>query len=293
MKKLQVFDPPMCCSSGICGTNVDTKLVTFVSDLEWLKKQGIEVERYGLSFEPQAFVNNEIVKKTLEKEGNNSLPLIIVDNEVVYKGSYPTREKLTEICGIKWKAEYASQEPVLVGVEASNSICGPECDCHQSAVSDKAKKIIFAVVLLIIAGIIAFKFYSKANAAELNTVNNTNQSTILVNNRTSILGKNIGSLSQAKSNGVAFVYVPSKENEGINASAKDAALSAKKALNNKNIKVDLYTLSSPSSNPPAIMVINNGKTKVVSGQITEAGLLQAYVANTQAGCGSGCPCHQK
>lgn len=103
MKKLHVFDPPMCCSSGVCGTNVDTKLVTFASDLEWLKKQGIEVERHGLSFEPSAFVKNEIVKKSLEKEGNDCLPLIVVNNEIVYKGSYPQREKLAEIFGIEFK----------------------------------------------------------------------------------------------------------------------------------------------------------------------------------------------
>lgn len=34
---LEVFYPPMCCSTGVCGPKVDTKLVQFSADLEWLK----------------------------------------------------------------------------------------------------------------------------------------------------------------------------------------------------------------------------------------------------------------
>jgi hypothetical protein len=43
--KLEVFDPPMCCSSGVCGQNVDPKLVQFSATLDWLRAQGIQAER--------------------------------------------------------------------------------------------------------------------------------------------------------------------------------------------------------------------------------------------------------
>ncbi|HBG49819.1 MAG TPA: arsenical resistance operon transcriptional repressor ArsD [Cyanobacteria bacterium UBA9971] len=105
MMKLQVFDPPMCCTSGVCGTNVDTKLVGFLNDIEWLKKQGIHVERYGLAFEPAMFTKIAVVKNTLKEEGNDSLPIILADEKVAYKGNYPDRKKLAEICGIEWKEE--------------------------------------------------------------------------------------------------------------------------------------------------------------------------------------------
>jgi len=42
---IQVFDPPLCCSTGVCGTDVDPELVRFAADLDWLAKQGVEVER--------------------------------------------------------------------------------------------------------------------------------------------------------------------------------------------------------------------------------------------------------
>ncbi|MEI6758670.1 MAG: arsenic metallochaperone ArsD family protein, partial [Chlorobium sp.] len=29
MKKIQVFDPALCCTTGVCGVDVDQALVTF------------------------------------------------------------------------------------------------------------------------------------------------------------------------------------------------------------------------------------------------------------------------
>ena len=127
MLKLEVFDPPMCCATGICGTSVDPKLVVFASDLEWLKKQGIDVVRYGLSFEPAKFVENENVKNTLQVEGNKCLPIIITDKEIVSKGCYPTREKLAEICGLVYNEEDAP--PVH---REENCCCGVDCDCNNT-----------------------------------------------------------------------------------------------------------------------------------------------------------------
>ena len=46
MKNLQVFDPALCCSSGVCGTEVDQKLVTFSADVDWAKQHGAVIEEY-------------------------------------------------------------------------------------------------------------------------------------------------------------------------------------------------------------------------------------------------------
>ena len=48
MIKVQVFDPAMCCSTGVCGPSVDPVLPRFAADLEWLKSKGVQVERYNL-----------------------------------------------------------------------------------------------------------------------------------------------------------------------------------------------------------------------------------------------------
>ena len=60
-KKIEVFDPSMCCSTGVCGTEVDPKLVQFASDLAWLKQQGVLVERFNLAQQQGAFASNPLV----------------------------------------------------------------------------------------------------------------------------------------------------------------------------------------------------------------------------------------
>lgn len=277
MLKLEVFDPPMCCATGICGNSVDPKLVTFASDLEWLKKQGIDVVRHGLSFEPNEFVKNEAVKTALQKEGNDSLPIVIADGELAYKGIYPSREQLAKTCNITWEDEFAKEETPKIEAE----ICGPDCDCHKSALGNNAKKILFVLVVLAMLTIIAFKMAPKAHSAETTY-------------------PAISAFSQVKqSQEVAFIYVPAK-NSKISNNVKNAMQSAKKSLEARNIKVDLYTLSQSSADystqtAPSVVVIYKGKDKkIVTGNINTTKLLQAYIATTLAGgCGAGCPCHKK
>ena len=79
MIKLQVFDPAMCCSTGVCGPSVDPVLPRFSADLEWLKSKGVQVQRYNLAQEVGAFTSNPIVKTTLNSEGTKCLPLVLVD----------------------------------------------------------------------------------------------------------------------------------------------------------------------------------------------------------------------
>lgn len=100
MKKLEVFDPAMCCSTGVCGPSIDPALVQFASDFLWIAGQGVHVERYNLAQQPQAYAANEIVKAMLAADGNACLPLILVDGEVVSTGQYPTREELARLVGL-------------------------------------------------------------------------------------------------------------------------------------------------------------------------------------------------
>ena len=101
IQKLEIYDPPMCCSTGVCGPFVDPALMQFASDIVWLREQGISVERYNLSQQPNAFAKNSVLKETMEKEGTDCLPLIIVNGSVVAKGRYPERGDLARFAGIE------------------------------------------------------------------------------------------------------------------------------------------------------------------------------------------------
>ena len=76
MSSLQIYDPAMCCSTGICGPDVDPELANFAALLSQLQQRGVKVERYNLGQQPVAFVQNAQVKTLLEKEGVEVLPAI-------------------------------------------------------------------------------------------------------------------------------------------------------------------------------------------------------------------------
>lgn len=99
MAQIQVFDPAMCCSTGVCGPEVDPALVRFAADLEWLKASGVEVQRFNLSQEPGAFVGNPTVAEAL-RTGSAALPLVLVGGKIVAQGAYPEREALAALVGL-------------------------------------------------------------------------------------------------------------------------------------------------------------------------------------------------
>ena len=104
MKKLDVYEPAMCCSTGVCGVDVDPVLVQFVADLQWLSEQGVEVARHNLSQDPQAFASNPDVVKEMEA-GMDRLPVMIVDGKVASTGVYLNRDQLASKLGLTVKTE--------------------------------------------------------------------------------------------------------------------------------------------------------------------------------------------
>lgn len=93
MKKLEIFDPAMCCSTGVCGPSIDKNLMRVATIINRLKEKGFEIKRYGLASEPFEFISNPVVNEILGSEGADILPVTILDGEVVKKGEYPSNEE--------------------------------------------------------------------------------------------------------------------------------------------------------------------------------------------------------
>jgi len=91
---IEVFDPAMCCSTGVCGPDVDDDLADFANDVKWLKSNGVNVTRFNLGQEPEAFKMNPLVLAKLQKGGSEVLPIILVNGEIVSEGGYPNRKSL-------------------------------------------------------------------------------------------------------------------------------------------------------------------------------------------------------
>jgi hypothetical protein len=115
VQTLQMFDMAMCCSTGVCGPEVDTKLVQFAADLAWLKTEGVIVQRYNLSQNPAAFVENEAVKAALTEKGEAALPVILVNGKLTTTGRYPERSELASWFKLKAKASPMSAKPSCCG----------------------------------------------------------------------------------------------------------------------------------------------------------------------------------
>ncbi|KAA5541021.1 arsenite efflux transporter metallochaperone ArsD [Roseiconus nitratireducens] len=94
MSHVEVFDRAMCCSTGVCGPQVDPTLPRFAADLEWLKAQGHSVDRFNLAQDPARFAANPVVQKMLSEDGVDCLPLILVDGRIVSRSDYPARANL-------------------------------------------------------------------------------------------------------------------------------------------------------------------------------------------------------
>jgi hypothetical protein len=109
MKTIQIFDPALCCSTGVCGVDVDQALVSFSADVDWAKQNGAHIERFNLARQPVAFAENSTVRGFLERSGQEALPLILVDGEVALAGRYPSRAELARWVGVLEAASATEQ----------------------------------------------------------------------------------------------------------------------------------------------------------------------------------------
>jgi AhpD family alkylhydroperoxidase len=127
MKRLDIYDPAMCCSTGLCGPQVDPALVRFAADVKWLQEQGVEVRRFNLSQSPAAFVDNEHVKQALTVKGEAALPLLLVDGQTLASGHYPERSQLSTALSLT-SAENSLFSPAVAELVAIGAAIAANCE---------------------------------------------------------------------------------------------------------------------------------------------------------------------
>lgn len=100
MSKIEIFDPAMCCPTGVCGPSVDPELTRVATAIFSLEKLGIDIKRYNLASEPDPFIENKEVNQLLNEKGPDCLPIVMVDGNTAMIGEYPTNEELAAWAGI-------------------------------------------------------------------------------------------------------------------------------------------------------------------------------------------------
>ena len=127
MSRVEVFDPAMCCSTGVCGTDVDPTLSRFAADIAWLSDRGAQVDRATLSQEPAKFIASDPVRQALETDGTAALPMVLVDGAVKAKGHYPSRTEIATWADVPRPAiPLSAAQATTAGAQ---SCCGGSGSC--------------------------------------------------------------------------------------------------------------------------------------------------------------------
>lgn len=127
MSKIEVFEPALCCATGVCGEDVDQALVTFSADMDFVRSRGGDIARYNLASEPQAFAANNAVTAFLHVSGSAGLPLVLVDGVTAMTGRYPDRDQLLSWAGLADPTTNAVTE--LSVAPAGGGCCGDTGCC--------------------------------------------------------------------------------------------------------------------------------------------------------------------
>ncbi len=131
MNTIEIYDPALCCSTGVCGPTPDSELAAFASTLEGLKASGVTVTRHNLAQEPLAFAQNPEVKAILEKDSDSALPLVFINGSLHFRGAYPTAPQLEKVLGIapaKTPVSFVKVDPPQAS-PGKTSCCDPSTGC--------------------------------------------------------------------------------------------------------------------------------------------------------------------
>jgi len=124
-KTMAIYEPSMCCSTGLCGVGVDPELLRISTVLDTLKKHGIEVKRYNLTSFPQEFVKSTVVNERLNDEGVEVLPITVVDGKIIITKRYPKNADFIKFLGIP--ASYLGEEEKPAASESCGCGCAGGC----------------------------------------------------------------------------------------------------------------------------------------------------------------------
>jgi MYXO-CTERM domain-containing protein len=208
--------------------------------------------------------------------------------------------------------EDRKQPEKMESVKEGTTCCGPGCGCGTAAKPNKARWVV-GVIVLAAAGVLVVRGMVKsdkgstqastagfANPAATQAAAGAGSNAVVTADETSV-GATLGAFSElntvaAKTDAV-FIYLPGKEGTAAKAPSKPMK-GAARLIEGKGIKCGLFTLKAGSADydkvgkqmsvPGVVALVKGRGMSAVSGEITEAKLVQGYVAASSAGgCGPG------
>ena len=96
---IEIFDPPLCCPTGLCGPVLDTTLVDLSEAINSLQADGRTVVRHMMTADPQAFMRNRDVYQLIRERQLTVLPITVVRGRILKTDAYPSLDELQSALG--------------------------------------------------------------------------------------------------------------------------------------------------------------------------------------------------
>ncbi|SEN41287.1 arsenite efflux transporter metallochaperone ArsD [Cryobacterium luteum] len=126
MVAIRIYEPALCCDTGVCGVDVDQSLVEVTASVRSLQEQGADIQRHNLATDPLAFTTDETVRAFMHVVGSTGLPLTVVDGVTVATGSYPSKAQLLAFAGL---AAPAARVELGLTEKSESGCCGGATGC--------------------------------------------------------------------------------------------------------------------------------------------------------------------
>ena len=92
---VEIFDPPLCCPTGLCGPVLDTTLVDLGEALLARRSQAVTaVVRRQMASEPRELMRTVRSTPSSRHGTSRSLPITVVRGRKVKTDAYPTLDEL-------------------------------------------------------------------------------------------------------------------------------------------------------------------------------------------------------
>ena len=91
---VEIFDPPLCCPTGLCGPVLDTTLVDLSEAINALQADGRTVVRHMMTADPQAFMRNRAVYQLIRERQLAVLPITVVRGRIVKTDAYASLDEM-------------------------------------------------------------------------------------------------------------------------------------------------------------------------------------------------------
>lgn len=126
LMKITLLDPALCCSTGVCGADVDEALVQTSANVKWLRSLGHEVHGHNIANDAISFKQYPQAIDQLQRDGIKSLPYILVNDQLTLTGHYPDKAEWETLIS---KTPPVKRDLVFEAAPDNNSCCSGEKCC--------------------------------------------------------------------------------------------------------------------------------------------------------------------